>query len=153
MTMSTITTSEFIQAATRGRCLDLLISNLSDDAVAEFDQANDSLGGAVEHYKYNPGDWMTPKKYQNFDLLPWLIQQCKNDVETARVELEWQLYTTKGLVPVLQTVKYLVDIMREHNLVWGVGRGSSVASYVLYLIGVHKINSIEYNLDFSEFMR
>jgi DNA polymerase III alpha subunit len=43
--------------------------------------------------------------------------------------------------------------MRKHNIVWGVGRGSSVASYVLYLIGVHKINSMYYDLDIEEFLR
>jgi DNA polymerase III alpha subunit len=48
---------------------------------------------------------------------------------------------------------YLVDVMRENSVVWGVGRGSSVASYVLYLIGVHKIDSVKYNLDFKEFFK
>jgi DNA polymerase III alpha subunit len=43
--------------------------------------------------------------------------------------------------------------MRKENIVWGVGRGSSVASYVLYLIGVHKIDSLYYNLDVEEFLR
>jgi DNA polymerase III alpha subunit len=37
--------------------------------------------------------------------------------------------------------------------VWGVGRGSSVASYVLFLIGVHRIDSMKYNLDYKEFLR
>jgi len=43
--------------------------------------------------------------------------------------------------------------MRENGIVWGVGRGASVASYVLYLIGVHRINSIQYGLDWREFLR
>jgi DNA polymerase III alpha subunit len=34
-----------------------------------------------------------------------------------------------------------------------VGRGSSVASYVLYLLGVHRIDSMFYDLDPSEFLR
>ena len=48
---------------------------------------------------------------------------------------------------------YFVELMRENNVVMGVGRGSSVASYVLYLLGVHKIDSIKYNLDYREFFR
>jgi len=43
--------------------------------------------------------------------------------------------------------------MQENKVIWGVGRGSSVASYVLYLIGVHRVNSMYYNLDVGEFLR
>ena len=48
---------------------------------------------------------------------------------------------------------YFVELMRENDVVMGVGRGSSVDSYVLYLLGVHKIDSIKYNLDYREFFR
>jgi len=70
-----------------------------------------------------------------------------------RVEEELELYRARNLYPVLQCLIYIIDIMRKNNLVWGVGRGSSVASYVLYLIGVHKIDSIKYNLDIREFLK
>jgi len=50
-------------------------------------------------------------------------------------------------------MKYLVDLMRENNIVWGVGRGSSVSSFVLFLIGIHRINSIYYDLDVEEFLK
>jgi DNA polymerase III alpha subunit len=43
--------------------------------------------------------------------------------------------------------------MRKNKIVWGVGRGSSVASYVLFLIGIHKVNSLKYNLDIKEFLK
>jgi DNA polymerase III alpha subunit len=44
-------------------------------------------------------------------------------------------------------------VMTENHVIWGVGRGSSVASYVLYLLGVHRIDSMFYDLDVSEFLR
>ena len=50
-------------------------------------------------------------------------------------------------------LKYLVDTMRDNQVIWGVGRGSSVASYVLYLIGIHKIDSMYYDLPINEFLR
>jgi DNA polymerase III alpha subunit len=53
----------------------------------------------------------------------------------------------------LQYLKYLVDTMRKNNIIWGVGRGSSVASYVLYLIGIHRINSLYYDLSIDEFLK
>ena len=71
----------------------------------------------------------------------------------ARVEEELDLFRARNLYPVLQCLIYIIDVMRKNNLVWGVGRGSSVASYVLYLIGVHKINSIKYDLDIREFLK
>jgi len=56
-------------------------------------------------------------------------------------------------MPLLKWMKYFVDTCRTNRVVWGVGRGSSVASYVLYLIGVHRIDSMKYNLDWQEFLR
>ena len=43
--------------------------------------------------------------------------------------------------------------MIEHQVIWGVGRGSSVASYVLYKLGVHRVDSMYYDLDPQEFLR
>jgi len=48
---------------------------------------------------------------------------------------------------------YFVDTLRKHNILWGVGRGSSVSSYILYLIGIHRIDSIKYNLNIGEFLK
>jgi DNA polymerase III alpha subunit len=73
--------------------------------------------------------------------------------EWKRVCEEMDVYVDRGLTPVLKFMIYLVDTMRANNIVWGVGRGSSVASYVLFLIGVHKIDSMKYNLDYKEFLR
>ena len=62
-------------------------------------------------------------------------------------------YQERNLFDLLRYLKYLVDLMRKNRLIWGVGRGSSVASYVLYLLGVHRIDSMYYDLDPSEFLR
>lgn len=63
------------------------------------------------------------------------------------------MYQDRDAFDLLRYLKYLVDTMRANNVVWGVGRGSSVASFVLYLIGVHKINSLSYDLDPTEFLK
>jgi DNA polymerase III alpha subunit len=63
------------------------------------------------------------------------------------------LFQERNMFDLLRFLVYIVDVMREHDIVWGVGRGSSVASYVLYLIGIHKIDSIFYDLDIEEFLR
>ena len=67
--------------------------------------------------------------------------------------MELAMYNERGLYPILQVLIYVVDTLRKHNLVWGVGRGSSVASYLLHLSGVHKVDSVKYNLDIKEFLK
>jgi DNA polymerase III alpha subunit len=94
-----------------------------------------------------------PEQYQNMDIAKWILSQCQTQEELQRVGQELLLYQERNLLPLLQQLKYIVDTWRTHNIVWGVGRGSSVASYVLYLIGVHRINSMYYDLDIAEFLR
>ncbi|MBO01846.1 MAG: hypothetical protein CMG35_04330 [Candidatus Marinimicrobia bacterium] len=98
-------------------------------------------------------EWFMPDEYKNMDIFSWLEQRCPDHESVTRVEMEIIEYEARGMLDLLCYMVYLVDFMRENNIVWGVGRGSSVASYILYLIGVHKVNSIQYGLDFNEFMR
>jgi DNA polymerase III alpha subunit len=64
-----------------------------------------------------------------------------------------KLFNKKGFIKVLQFLIYFIDTLRNNNVVWGVGRGSSVSSFCLFLIGVHKINPLLYELDYKEFLR
>jgi DNA polymerase III alpha subunit len=108
--------------------------------IAEFDNENQA-------------QWFMPDKYKEMDIAKWVLDQCKTDAELQRCGQELIMFEDRGLTVVLKFMKYFVDTMREHNVVWGVGRGSSVASYVLFLIGVHKIDSLFYDLDIGEFLK
>ena len=101
----------------------------------------------------NPTNWFIPDSYKNIDIEQWCLDKCMTDTEVNRVELELTEFKSRNLYPVLQCMIYIVDTLRANNIVWGVGRGSSVSSYVLFLIGVHKIDSIKYGLDIKEFLR
>jgi DNA polymerase III alpha subunit len=107
----------------------------------------------VAFHRQNQSTWFMPEEYKTMNIAKWLLDQCKNETELQRTAEELLLYAEYDLIDLLCYLKYLVDTMRSNNIVWGVGRGSSVASFVLYLIGVHKINSIFYNLDIKEFIR
>ena len=98
-------------------------------------------------------EWFMPKEYKELNVHNYVLTKCKTQEETARCATELAEYDGRGMIPLLQYMIYLVDFMRENNIIWGVGRGSSVASYVLYLIGVHRINSIQFDLDWREFLR
>jgi DNA polymerase III alpha subunit len=86
-------------------------------------------------------------------VLEWLLDKCQNDEEKMRVQMEYDLFEKKQFIRVLQFLIYFIDTLRANNMVWGVGRGSSVASFCLFLIGVHKINPMLYDLDITEFLR
>jgi DNA polymerase III alpha subunit len=99
-------------------------------------------------------DWFMPDEYKNMDIEQWVIDQSPPwDPEATRVKEELDEFRARNMLDVLKVLKYIVDTLRQNNIVWGVGRGSSVASYVLYLIGIHRIDSLKYNLDWREFLR
>jgi DNA polymerase III alpha subunit len=108
----------------------------------------------VEEFdKINQSQWFIPEFYKKFDIADWLLSQCKTQIETDRVVEELELFVQYEMIDVLVCLKYLVDFMRENKIVWGLGRGSSVASYCLFLIGVHKIDSLKFSLDIREFLK
>jgi DNA polymerase III alpha subunit len=97
-------------------------------------------------------EWFMPDKYKHINLRDYLSAKSP-PMHLKRMAEELAAYEERGLTNLLRYMIYLVDFMRENGIVWGVGRGSSVASYVLYLIGVHRIDSVQYGLDWREFLR
>lgn len=100
----------------------------------------------------NQCSWFIPVDYYP-NLVEYLYGCCTTKEQTDRVSEELEAFIEHKMLDLLFVLKYIVDTLRTNNVVWGVGRGSSVASYVLYLIGVHRIDSLKYNLDWREFLR
>jgi DNA polymerase III alpha subunit len=127
---------------------------LNADRIPELTVSEDLFDTSIEMFdEANQCTWFMPEEYQSFPIVDWLYEQCSTKQERDRVDAELILFVQHGMFDLLFYLKYLVDTMRENKIVWGVGRGSSVASYVLYLMGVHRINSIKYNLDINEFLK
>lgn len=97
--------------------------------------------------------WYMPDHYKTKDIAEHVLNLCKTDAELQRVGQELLMYQERNLFDLLRYLHHLVDVMKQNRVIWGVGRGSSVSSYVLYLLEVHKINSLFYDLDPSEFLR
>lgn len=109
---------------------------------------------SVEEYDdINQNNWYIPEEYKNLDIAKYVLDLCQTDAELQRVGEELIRFQELDMFPMLCYCKYLVDTMRKNNVVWGVGRGSSVASYVLFLIGIHRINSLHYDLSIDEFLK
>lgn len=112
----------------------------SNISISEFDASRQSR-------------WFMPPEYKDLDIAGHVLDLCQTQDQLQRVGQELLLYQERGLFDLLRYMKYLVDVMRSNNIIWGVGRGSSVSSYVLYLLGVHRIDSMLYDLDIGEFLR
>ena len=123
------------------------------DNIARLNLYQPHAWSVEENDLRNQKDWFIPDTYKKFDISRWLLDQCETEAQYLRVAEELELYVHYNMIDVLLCIKYLVDYMREHNIVWGLGRGSSVASYCLFLIGIHKVDSLLYNLDIKEFLK
>ena len=132
--------------------------------ILEHCQSSDDLSKYIKHINseclqypippehINTSHWFIPDNYCP-NLIEMLYSLCETEEQRDRVSQELELFVKHEMYDVLHVMKYIVDTLRKNNVVWGVGRGSSVASYVLYLIGVHKIDSIKYNLPIEEFFK
>lgn len=106
-----------------------------------------------EEHAERASNWDIAPEYKSLNVREFVLAKCKSENEMNRVNLEMDMFEERGLVEMLKMVITLVDHWRQHNVVWGVGRGSSVASYVLFKIGIHKIDSLLYDLDIVEFLK
>jgi DNA polymerase III alpha subunit len=123
------------------------------DQKPDFKPYVESLMSVHEFDQQNQSRWHMPDEYQQIDIAEHILSLCTTQEQLQRCGTELLLYQERNLFDLLRYLKYLVDVMKQHNIIWGVGRGSSVSSYVLYLLEVHKIDSIYYNLDVAEFLR
>ena len=98
-------------------------------------------------------NWHMPEEYKQLDIAAHVLGLCTIEAELQRCGQELLMYQERDLFNLLKYLKYLVDVMTDNKIIWGVGRGSSVASFVLYKLGVHRIDSLHYNLDVHEFLR
>lgn len=98
-------------------------------------------------------EWFMPDHYRRMDIAEHVLALCTTQEQLQRAGQELLMFQERGLFDLLRYLAYLVDTLRDNRVIWGVGRGSSVASYVLYLLGVHRIDSLFYDLDPAEFLR
>jgi len=140
---------------------DLLTTGINDSSIESI-KCNTSLSVSnyiepnmsVNEFDLNNQDkWHIPDEYKKMDIAKYVLSLCSTQEELQRCGEELLMYQDKNLFNLLRYLKYLVDIMTDHNIIWGVGRGSSVSSYILYKLKIHRVDSMYYKLDVSEFLR
>lgn len=123
------------------------------DAIVELKSLPDNEFDNIEDFdRYNRDNWFMPEEYRNMDIEGFLVHICPKENYQRLID-ELKEFRARDMIMLLRWLKYFVDTAKKHNIVWGVGRGSSVSSYVLYLLGVHRIDSIKYKLDIREFLK
>lgn len=142
--------------------LDLIKDCIAEntDAIQKFNVYSDvKINTAITTFdskesfdKNNQKKWFMPDEYKNMDIKGYLVHVCPKENYQRLID-EYNEFQARNMIDLLRWMKYFVDICRKHKIVWGVGRGSSVSSYILFLIGVHKIDSVKYKLDYKEFLR
>jgi DNA polymerase III alpha subunit len=111
-----------------------------------------------------PKEWQIPESFKKLDLYEFFAESLELEVATGftdeeisdrieRVRIELDLWHSHNMTELLAALIYAVGKFEDEEIVWGTGRGSSCACYLLYLIGVHDVDSIFYNLDIGEFFR
>tara|TARA_B100000780_G_C20914057_1_gene363987 strand:- start:158 stop:631 length:474 start_codon:yes stop_codon:yes gene_type:complete len=132
------------------------VSGITVDDTVKLDNVmpETDISLSVDEYDLmNQHNWLMPEEYKQIDIAQHVIDCCKTDAEIQRAGEELLMFQQRNLFNLLKYLRYLVDTMKTNNIIWGVGRGSSVASYVLYLLGVHRVDSMYYDLDPKEFLR
>ena len=137
----------------------LVENEIKFDEVLELENAPEliqynKLDMTIEQFDNQmQSNWLMPEQYKTMDIAQYILNQCQGEAELQRAGEELLLFQERDMFVLLRYLKYLVDTMRENNIVWGVGRGSSVASFVLFLLGIHRINSLYYDLSIDEFLK
>jgi len=154
--------SNFIHIADEGK---LYTDELNSDIV-EFNRmcSPDNRIKIKKELDEMSRDWVIPddiksinlKKHLNMLLLEELESGNFSDDEcierAERLDYEYTELINAGLSDLIYTILYVINRFEDNNVVWGVGRGSSTSSYLLYILGIHDVDSVEYDLDFSEFL-
>jgi DNA polymerase III alpha subunit len=133
------------------------------DIIVQFNKANETLDNSFETLNSNIAPqydsidwfnlWVTPDEFKNIDIKQYCLSKCNTQEQQDRVIVEIQLFEERKMIPVLKNLIWLVDYFRQNKILWGCGRGSSVASYILFLIGINRIDPLKYDLDIREFLR
>lgn len=107
-----------------------------------------------------PLEWTIPDKYKYLNLEEHLLGLASRiehdslyDKRIVRLSEEISLFIEHKLDNILRVLIYVIDVMQEKNVVWGVGRGSSCSSYLLFLLGLHEVDPVKYDIEITDFIR
>lgn len=164
---STVPVESILQFIQLGISTSKVYTDVITDEISQFNKYVDVNQQIIIKKSIKDLDfsWNIPNEYKNLNIIDYvydkLEEKCNEeqlnsddwDTKSDRIAQELTLYQKLELIEALRMIIYVINTLETNNVVWGVGRGSSVSSYVLYLIGVHDVDSIKYDLDINDFLR
>lgn len=97
--------------------------------------------------------WNFPQEYKTIDLEKYFTELCETPEQIERVLYELVMFKNRNMENLLRFCLYFMDVVNTKNIFIGLGRGSSTSCYCLYLIKMHLVDSLKYNLDPVEFFK
>jgi hypothetical protein len=77
-----------------------------------------SINQTVEEFdRVLQANWHMPVEYRDMDIAEYVLGLCRADHELQRVGQELLLYQERDLFDLLRYLKYLVDTLRQNNIV------------------------------------
>lgn len=162
---STVSQVELFRLASSGYSMRKVFVEQMTEHVKQYNNFVDQSEQITVKQCLNPlnYDWNIPQSYKQMNVEQYIIDKLTQECEQLqqdqiqqrerRVANELALYKENQLYDVLRVLIYIINKFETHGIVWGVGRGSSVSSYVLYLIGVHDIDSVFFELEIEDFIK
>lgn len=107
--------------------------------------------------------WRLPEQYQRLDILHRVFDDFEAlskhskytpeqiEIAAKRIEDEIDEIEQRGMKEFMRTIVYVLDTFREKHIVWGVGRGSSCACYILFVLGLHSVDCVLHEIPMEEF--
>lgn len=150
--------SEIVNLFFYGCQPDNIISTKITDEINQFNLINE-VPIKTEKTNNNKLDfsWNIPQKYLDLDLEEYIITQFENsslpktEEYMIRLDEEFKQVQKLNLINLFKTLIYIIDTLKDNNQLWGVGRGSSCASLILYLFKIHCVDPVKFNINMFEF--
>lgn len=143
---------------------DLLLSGVSPDNIISTEISEDiklfNTMSDIPIVLYNQEDesynldftWGIPQEFLDIDLIDYFSKFITPENE-LRIIAELEMVLKLDIQEEFKTIIYVVHKLKEDKVLWGVGRGSSCSSYLLFLIGIHCVDCIKYDIPMTEFFK
>ena len=110
---------------------------------------------------FTPDAYLIPDEYKNLDLTTYVKSKYEEHLSNSgeqktenaarRINIELDEIKKRNVELLFKTIIYIVDIFKQQGIIYGIGRGSSCASYILFLIGLNSVDPLKFDISIEEF--